>query len=174
MPASSFNNPERRQHWMAMVTSFAIDIDPTVMKLMEEMRLVAHALRLIGEDSLAKSGLSYAQYGILFSLHAAEHIEGRTELNPSEISEKRGTSRNTISSLINSLEKRELIERHLDEKDKRRFNISLTPAGRDLVKQNTKTHMKTVADCFTILTPDEQTQLSQLLNKLGHHIQLQS
>ncbi len=142
-------------------------IDPRAIRLMDEIRMVSHALYQMGENSLTTAGLSYAQYRILMALFFTEQIEGRGELNPSEISEHQGTSRNTVSSLIASLEDQVLVERHLDKQDKRKFNISLTEAGRTLVRANVSQHFEIIGRCFSTLTSDEQETLSQLLGKLN-------
>jgi DNA-binding MarR family transcriptional regulator len=77
---------------------------------MDQFRQVSHSILRIGEISLADAGLSFTKYRILISLMISEEIEERSDLNPSEISFRQGTSRNTISSLIRDLENEELIE----------------------------------------------------------------
>ncbi len=163
-------NVEKRQKWMAFIQMLNPTIDPHAMRLMDELRMVSHILYQIGESSLAAAGLSYAQYRILLGLYFAEKMEGREELNPSEISERQGTSRNTISALIRSLEGQEFIERHLDHNDRRKFNICLTPAGRKKVSDHASRHVDVVGKCFSTLTTKEQEQLSQLLAKLSRQI----
>ncbi|NIS39166.1 MarR family transcriptional regulator, partial [Candidatus Saccharibacteria bacterium] len=101
---------------------------------MDSMRHVAHGLRQVGENSLAAADMSYARYRLLLGLFFSAEIEGREGLNPSEISERQGTSRNTISSLIRDLEDEGLIERLLDQDDRRKFIIRLTPSGRDVIQ----------------------------------------
>lgn len=157
----------RKTRWQQLVQALNPDLDPRSLRLMEEMRLVSHALLKIGEVSLANAGLSYAQYRILMSLYIAEEIDGREDLNPSEISAQQGTTRNTISGLIRSLEEAALIERHLDPQDRRKFNISLTETGRRNVRENARQHMSAVAKTFSSLSDEEQATLSQLLIKLG-------
>ncbi|MCZ7669864.1 MAG: MarR family winged helix-turn-helix transcriptional regulator [Chloroflexi bacterium] len=102
----------------------------------------------------------------------AEQIGGRQDLNPSEISERQGTSRNTVSALIRNLEEEGLVERSLDPDDRRKFNIRLTENGRSLVTNHARQHFQTIGHCFTILSSDEQTTLSQLLNKLNTQAKL--
>ena len=161
---------EKRQKWMAFVQSLSPSIDPQAVRLMDELRMVSHTMYQIGESSLAVTGLSYAQYRILLGLYFAEKMEHRTELNPSEISERQGTSRNTISALIRSLEEEGLVERHLDHNDRRKFNICLTAAGRQKVSDHASRHMDVVGRCFKALTKAEQETMSQLLAKLSQHI----
>lgn len=166
----SMDTIQKREKWVNLIQSLNPDIDPRAIRLMDEMRRVSHSLYQIGESSLAASGLSYAQYRILMSLFFCERMEGRAELNPSEISERQGTSRNTISALIRNLEEEGLIERDLDKEDRRKFNIRLTEAGRDLVGEHASKHMRIIAGCFSTLNGDEQEALSQILNKLGENI----
>ncbi len=167
MSPHNLHDPERRRRWRALIESLNPDIEPTALRLMDEMRLVSHALAQMGESSLAAAGLSYAQYRVLMGLFFAEQLDDREELNPSEISEQQGTSRNTISALIRSLEDEGLVQRHLDQADRRRFNISLTPAGRSLIRRHASRHMSAIGRCFEVLDPDEQEALSRLLVKLG-------
>lgn len=158
---------ERREKWRELIQRLSPDTDPRAIRLMEQMRLVWHTLYLIGENSLSESGLSYAQYRLLLTLFYAEELDGRSELNPSEISDMQGTSRNTISGLIRNLEEEAIVERHLDKKDRRKFNICLTDKGRGLVIKHNRQHTNNISNSFRILTPEEQEQLEHLLTKVG-------
>lgn len=167
---TSIFDAEKRQKWITFVQRLNPDIEPRAVRLMDEMRMVSHTIYLIGESSLQNTGLSFAQYRVLLSLLFSEEIEGRPELNPSEISERQGTSRNTISGLIRTLEDEGLIERRLDQNDRRKFNIRLSAAGRDLVQRHAHRHMSTIGGCFSSLTSEEQSTLSRLLKKLSLNI----
>lgn len=161
---------EQRQQWLAFMQMLTPEISPQAARLMDEMRTVSRSLSQVGESSLAASGISFAQYRILMHLLFSERMESRTDLNPSEISERHGVSRNTISSLIRNLEEGGLIERHLDGQDRRRFNICLTENGRLRVLAHVQQHIRTINTCFSTLTNDEQQALSQLLRKLGQNL----
>ena len=138
---------------------------------MREWRRISHSLHHIGTASLADSGLTEAQYLVLMSLYMSEEIDGRPELSPSEISKWRGTSRNTISSLIRGLEDIGYLERHLDKKDRRKFKIMLTDEGRKKVSKYTKKQFSTVGSCFNKLTIEEQETFAALLNKLNDNLE---
>ncbi|HSM54513.1 MAG TPA: MarR family transcriptional regulator [Candidatus Sulfomarinibacteraceae bacterium] len=168
MPDDRFADEEKRQKWIAFVRTLNPDVDPRAIRLMDQMRRVSHALYQIGELSVAATGLSYARMRLLMGLLFAEEIEGKAcGLNPSEISERQGTSRNTISSLIRDLEEEGLVERALDAQDRRRFNIQLTPAGRRLVRNHVSNHLHTMAACIAVLDVEEQRALGELLAQLG-------
>lgn len=155
-----------RGQWLEFVQRLNPDSDPVAIRLMDELRFASHTLYQIGESSLEEAGLSFAKYRILMGLLFSEEIEDRPELNPSEISERQGTSRNTISALIGDLEEQELIERTLDRHDRRKFNIRLTEAGRATVRAHASRHFQTIADCFAGLSQSEQETLNQLLSRL--------
>ena len=161
---------EKREKWLAAVQALAPRANPRAVRLVDELRLIAHTLYQIGELSLAASGLSYAKYRLLMGLFFHEQLEGHCEMNPSEISEQQGTSRNTISALIRDLEEDGLLERSLDEQDRRKFNIQLTDQGRSLLHEHVSSHFQTVAACFDVLDRHEQETLSRLLAKLSSSV----
>lgn len=150
--------------------NFHPTIDPQSIRLMDELGFVARSLYHMGEQSVDEAGLSFAQYRVLMHLFFAEQMGDRSELNPSEISERQGVSRNTMSAFIRNLEEGGFVERRLDPEDRRRFNISLTENGRALVSQHTRYHLETIDHCFHTLDSDEQQTLFNLLQKLGSQV----
>lgn len=157
---------EKQEKWVSFVQSLNPDINPKGIQLMKEMHTVSHALHQIRESSVQQTGISYAKFSILMGLMFSAELEGRDELNPSEISRRQGTSRNTISALIRDLEADGMIERHLDAQDRRKFNIRLSEAGREQVYAHARHHFRMIGTCFNTLTADEQDTLSQLLTKI--------
>lgn len=161
---------EKREKWLALLQEMHSDVDPKIVRLMDSMRLVSHALYQLSESSMASAGLTFARFRLLMGLLISEQLDGRDELNPSEISVKLGISRNTVSTLIRELEHEGLIERHLDHNDRRRFNIRLTADGQALVRENASQHYHIIAGCFDTLSSTEQDSLSSILTKLDASI----
>lgn len=161
---------ERRQRWMQFVQDLHPNIDPQTVRLMDELGFVARSLHHMGEHSVEEAGLSLAQYRVLMHLFFAEQMDDQDELNPSEISERQGVSRNTMSAFIRNLEEDGLVARKLDPSDRRRFNISLTANGRSLVSQHARVHLETIGHCFSALSSDERHTLFTLLQKLDAHV----
>jgi len=155
-----------RERWLAFVQSLDPSIDPRAVRLMDELRAVARMIHRAGEVGITAAGLSMAQYRILLHLYHAESMGGRGELSPSEISARQRVSRNTVSGLIRSLEADALIARSIDPDDRRRFNIALTATGRSLVRRKAGQHLHGINDCFSVLSPDEQDQLTDLLTRI--------
>jgi DNA-binding MarR family transcriptional regulator len=167
---SWIHDQERREKWIRFVQSLSPDIDPKAVSLMDEVGFVSRAIYHVGEQSLDGAGLSTAQYRVLMHLFFAESMGDRCELNPSEISQRQGVSRNSMSALIRNLENEGLVERRLDLHDRRRFDISLTGEGRSLVTDYARQHLATLGSCFSVLTPAEQETLSHLLRKVRLHL----
>ena len=165
------DDQEKRQKWMTFMQGFHPGIDPQTIRLMDEMGFVSRSIYHLSDQSLDEAGMSFAQYRVLMHLAFAEQIGGRSELNPSEISDRQGVSRNTMSAFIRSLEDQGLVERRLDPQDRRRFNISLTDRGRDVIRQNTRHHLETIDHCFHTLNADEMQDLIVLLQKLSVGVQ---
>jgi MarR family transcriptional repressor of emrRAB len=163
-------NSEKREKWIVLLQEMQSDVDPKTVRLMDSMRRVSHALYQLAESSLASAGLTFARFRLLMGLLTSEELDGRDELNPSEISSKLGISRNTVSTLIRELEEDDLIERNLDNRDRRRFNIRLTPAGQTVVRENASQHYHIIASCFDALSPEEQDSLGNILSRLGTSI----
>lgn len=165
---SWLNNPEKRERWLNFIQSLDPTIEAPAVRLMDELRLVSKTIHHLGESSVDQAGRSFAQYRVLIYLFFAEQMGERQNLNPSEISERHGASRNTISALIRTLEEDGLVARELDPDDRRKFNIGLTEAGRELVREHARKHFQTIDRCFSALTAEEQTTLSQLLAKINN------
>ncbi len=158
---------QKREKWRTFIRTLNPSIDPDSVRLLEQFLQVFHGMHRIGENSLASSGLSFAKYRLLLGLMFSETIEDRKDLNPSEISRRQGTSRNTISALIRDLEQERLIERQLDSEDRRRFNIKLTESGRNFVINHASDHFQAIAICFRGLNDPEKRELSGLLFRLA-------
>lgn len=167
---SWMHDKNRREKWMKFVQSLSPDIDPHAIRLMDELGFAARTIYHVGEKSLDEAGLSSAQYRVLTHLFFAEQMGERSDLNPSEISERQGVTRNTMSSLIRNLEDEGLVERKLDPNDRRRFNISLTDNGRSLVTEHARAHLTTIGNCFSVLDNKEQETLTTLLSKVSAYV----
>ncbi|RMD52486.1 MAG: MarR family transcriptional regulator [Candidatus Thermofonsia bacterium] len=169
-----FQDQERRQRWITFVQNLNPNIDPQAIRLMDQLGFVARSIYQISEQGVEEAGLSLAQYRVLMHLFFAEQMGDKAEMNPSEISDRQGVSRNTMSAFIRNLEEEGLIERRLDPNDRRRFNISLTENGRLLVRQYASNHLAHISQCFSGLNKEEQETLLTLLQKLGDHVMVAS
>jgi DNA-binding MarR family transcriptional regulator len=160
------NDKQKRAKWTRFVRRLNPDANPQSLQIMDELRYLSRVIHYRNEQSLGEAGLSSAQYRVLLQLFFAEEMDGQGELNPSKISERQGVSRNTISSLIGNLEASFLVERRIDAADRRRFNISLTTAGRDLVITHARSHLEMIGQYFEALSVEERESLLKILAKI--------
>lgn len=164
------DDEERRRKSIEFLQTFYPQVNLQTLRLIDMLGFVSRSIYHVSEQSVDDAGLSFAQYRVLMHLFFAEQMSERAELNPSEISDRQGVSRNTVSSLIRNLEEEGMVERRLDPDDRRRFNISLTDRGRAVIRQHTRTHLEMMDSCFRALGDEEQATLLELLRKLGERV----
>ncbi len=81
------------------------------------------------------------------------------------------TSGGNITVVIDNLEKDSLVERVPSQEDRRAIEIRLTSKGEKLFKEIFVQHAQFVTKIASVLSEDEQLQLSGLLKKLGIALQ---
>ncbi|WP_374077729.1 MarR family winged helix-turn-helix transcriptional regulator [Bdellovibrio bacteriovorus] len=87
-------------------------------------------------------------------------------LMPSELAQKVGVTQATISGLINSLEKAELVKRTTHEKDGRSFVILLTEKGESLCNEILPIYHERISHFWAPFTDTEKDQLNGLMERI--------
>jgi MarR family transcriptional regulator, 2-MHQ and catechol-resistance regulon repressor len=105
--------------------------------------------------------LSISQFGVMEALY---HLG---PLCQKDLGKKILKTSGNITLVIDNLEKRDLVMRKKDPEDRRRFTITLTPKGFDLIEKIFPRHSKIAESIFAVLDFEEQNQLGELLKKLG-------
>ena len=105
--------------------------------------------------------LSASRFGALEALY---HLGTMAQV---EVSRKLLLSTANITTVLQNLERRELVTRERDMKDQRIVRVSITEKGAALVKQILPAHVTTIVRDFSVLTPEEQETLAALCRKLG-------
>ncbi len=160
----------RQQHFLRFIRHVCPEADPTSVILFGQMMRVSNLLVQAAERNLGHGGLTWAKFRLLMSLHRSEQHGDAQGLQPSQLSEQQGISRNTVSALIASLERDGLIKRELHETDRRRFVIRLTPQGRRLLKMHLGSQFKFVSGCFEEFSPEERKTLGDMLSRLNQRL----
>jgi DNA-binding MarR family transcriptional regulator len=159
---------EKRDGFMKFVRHACPTADPTSIQLFGQVMRANNLLEQAAERNLASAGLTYAKFRLLANLHRGEESSANQGMQPSELSEAQGVSRNTVSSLIASLEKEGLLTRELHGTDHRRFVIRLTPEGRKLLKLKMSSQFKFVSECFEEFRGAERQALLDYLTRLNN------
>ncbi|MEO5922947.1 MAG: MarR family transcriptional regulator [Bryobacteraceae bacterium] len=123
----------------------------------------AKALERNALDSIAGLSLGLSDFAILeLLLHKGPQPVnriGRTVL----------LSSGSITTAIDRLATRKLVQRTTDPEDLRSRLVQLTPAGRKLIEPAFDKHCLDMEETVSVLGPRERQKLVRLLKKLGLH-----
>lgn len=103
--------------------------DPAIAVSVDAFRRILRALRLAATKTQIAAGLSAAQ---LFVLRALEDGE---EASLSAIAERTMTDRSSVAAVIERLHTAGLVARGISREDRRRAAITITPAGRKVLRR---------------------------------------
>jgi MarR family transcriptional regulator, 2-MHQ and catechol-resistance regulon repressor len=117
--------------------------------------VVSRAHRRTGGD------LTVSQFGVLESLYHLGPMHQR------KIGTKLLKSGGNVTMVIDNLERRGLVQRRRDQKDRRFVSVHLTPAGESLIAEVFPRHVQSVLEELSQLDAAEQEALARLLRKLG-------
>jgi len=112
-------------------------------------------------EHLRDFGLTVSQFGVLEALY---HLG---VLNQSDLAQKLLKSTGNLTTVVDNLVKRGLVERRRCTEDRRVVYIHLTDEGRSLVTAILPGHVEGVVAAFAVLSGEEQAALGGLLRRLG-------
>jgi DNA-binding MarR family transcriptional regulator len=162
----SHHRHEMASHFVDLVHRISPEANADSVLLFMQIMRANHKLTQAVDRHLGRSNLSWAKFRLLMDLGRGEHLSG-AGMQPSELSELAGLSRNTVSALIASLEQEGLISRELHSTDRRRFVIRLTSEGKHVLHDRMADYFRFVTHCFGVLEPAERTNLLALMSKLA-------
>jgi DNA-binding MarR family transcriptional regulator len=106
-------------------------------------------------------GMTLARFDYLAQLH--RHADG---LRMSALSRYLMVTGGNVTGLTDELEKDGLVERLAEPEDRRSYRVSLTRKGRKLFEKIASVHEGWVVGIFAGLTPEQKSQLQDLLGQL--------
>jgi DNA-binding MarR family transcriptional regulator len=111
-------------------------------------------------EVLSEYGLSFTAFSILYNLWIWGSMETRN------LAKSAGVTVATVSSIANTLERKQLCQRMIDEKDRRLVHLSLTPKGKEIIEelypkfnQGEKAIVKGIAE-------EDQQKITKLLRRI--------
>ncbi|PKO07179.1 MAG: MarR family transcriptional regulator [Chloroflexi bacterium HGW-Chloroflexi-3] len=105
--------------------------------------------------------LTISQFGVLEALY---HLGPQAQ---NILGEKILKSNSNMTTVIDNLEKRLLVQRERAKDDRRKIIVHLTEAGMNLIKDIFPKHVHAIEQQFSVLSSDEKQLLCDLLRKLG-------
>ncbi|HGF7177245.1 MarR family winged helix-turn-helix transcriptional regulator [Vibrio paracholerae] len=106
-------------------------------------------------------GLSCIEFDILATIRRNDR-----EITPTELYQTLMLSSGAISTRIEQLVQRDLVQRVASEEDRRSCKVTLTEQGITLVDQALNAHVTNMNHMLEVLTEQEQKQLELLLKKV--------
>lgn len=113
------------------------------------------------EAHLSDLGLTVSQFGVLEALF---HLG---PLNQKSLAAKILKSTGNITMVIDNLEKRGLVKRTRDEKDRRHYSVTITRKGAGLMASFFPKHVARIVAEMGVLSGAEQDALASLCKKVG-------
>jgi MarR family 2-MHQ and catechol resistance regulon transcriptional repressor len=113
---------------------------------------------------LREAGLTVSQFGVLEALH---HLG---PLCLSDLAAKILKSSGNLTTVVDNLEGRDLVERRRSALDRRMITVHLTSAGRRLVKKVLPGHVDEIVRAFAGLSAAQQEDLRRLCRTLGRSV----
>lgn len=117
--------------------------------------------RLTARD-IEAYGLTQPQFGVL------EMLGHLGPLTIGDIGRRMLVTGGCITVILDNLEKHGLVERVRNIEDRRVINVQLTARGQETFKRIFPKHAQRVAELASVLSEEEQEDLSDLLRKLGY------
>jgi DNA-binding MarR family transcriptional regulator len=110
-------------------------------------------------------GLSTATFNVLLVLHRAGG-----SLSPCDIGEELSVTRGTVTGLLDSLERQQLVRRTPHPKDRRMLTIELTDEGRGMLERLMPEHFQGMCDLLACLSESEKESFAGVLAKIQDHL----
>lgn len=123
--------------------------------------------KYIGELS---SNISQGESGVLLYL-----LNVNSNVSQSELSENLGVTMPRIVAVINTLQKKELIEKNVNSTDKRKSIISITNKGKDNIIKKKKDAIKFIENVIKELDEQEIEQyiaISKKIERISNKIEV--
>lgn len=136
--------------------------EKTAQEILEKLGCLFHGVNLSVRMHFNKFDLRRAQVTILFII-----ARSNAPVSMKELKQKLNVTNGAITQLINGLEQKKLIERQLDENDRRLVRIKLAKSTQATFRKIKKVYAVKAAQLFAVFNDSELAQLDSLLGKLN-------
>jgi DNA-binding MarR family transcriptional regulator len=128
------------------------------------LRAGDEAFRVIDAHFQAR-GLSQGRFTVLMLLFDKNNGDPRA-LTPAQLAEQSGVTRATMTGLIDTLERADMVVRTPDPADRRQVSVELTPHGIQFLQDMLPHHFARINTLLEPLTDNERRTLVRLLGKI--------
>jgi MarR family 2-MHQ and catechol resistance regulon transcriptional repressor len=143
------------------ITFHGTKVEADALNAYVKLMRAAETLTVASQRDFAKGKLTVSQFGVLEALY---HLGSMCQRDAAK---KILKSTANITTVVDNLEKRGLVERQRSSEDRRYIALHLTDEGRNLIRRIFPTHLQGIVKNLSVLTTEEQQQLAHLCKKLG-------
>ncbi len=126
-----------------------------------KLRRAVNVLSLCEGEVMRSAGLTESQFGALEALYHLGPLCQR------ELAAKVLKSAGNMTTVVDNLERRGLVERRRDGDDRRVVTVRLTKSGEGLIRRVFPGVVDALVSGFSALTVKDQNQLAALCRRLG-------
>ncbi len=134
--------------------------DRPTREVLDAIRQLVRSLRESSREAEKKVGLSGAQLFVLQTLARG------TPLSLNELAAATATHQSSVSVVVSRLVKRSLVARDRSNADGRRLDLTLTKAGRALIRRSPRVAQQQLLEGLRRLSPSERETLASSLRRL--------
>ena len=136
------------------------ELDTSSMALIGRLQLVHKLMAREMSTTFRRHGLTDAAFDVLATLlrSGPPHT-----LTPAQLLDQVLVTSGSMTSRLDSLEKRDLIKRLVSPVDKRSRQVKLTAKGRAIIERAIVDHVATQENLLAVLSESERSQLTNLL-----------
>lgn len=146
-----------------MSTEHELDAPPWL-RVESTIMATARAVRQAYDLRFAELGLNLSEASLL------AYVEEAGALTQTRLAERLGIGRAAMGSVIDSLEKRGLVERNPDPDDRRVWLVDLTAAGKEMVQQVTERDLVLRKELRAGISREDRSKLAEVLVALGNNL----
>ena len=147
-----------------------IDLPAVPLRALLRLMRVGTDVQAAIAAQLQQSGVSLPRFVLLVQLMRAED----QRLTPSELAEKAGVTRATVTGLLDGLEKRGWIERKGHPDDRRSVIVQLTAPGTAFIREILPGHLDYITSLITGLAEPELLHLMETLERVERNLEVDS
>jgi DNA-binding MarR family transcriptional regulator len=138
------------------------DLDCSAMGVVGRLRRTSEAWKRQLDLVFKQHELRSIEFDILATMRRMD-----VAVTPTELYQTLMLSSGAVSTRIEDLVKRGLVQRVASEQDRRSCKVVLTPSGVDLVDNALNDHVANMNSMVSVLSCSEQEQLASLLKKIS-------
>lgn len=140
------------------------DVDLTPLDVMSRLRRAAHRLSRLRSKAFGSAGLAVWEFDVLAALRRADAPH---ELNPAQLIAATMIGSAAMTTRLDKLSARGLVERRPNPRDGRGVLVRLAPEGIERVDAAMTELARVEADALSGVSREDQATLARVLRQLG-------